>query len=123
MKLPRVREGEPITADLFNRLFEVAEKCGLGVAQGSGLSLIDGPDGYVLGASVPVFRWGKTTGALSGGTYPITEQFPAASGTWTAGSLSVTAYEDNGNTSVATNTYVKFWRSVQGDWRFSAGTC
>ena len=39
MRLPRVKEGDPITADLFNRLFEVAESCRLSVGQGSGLSL------------------------------------------------------------------------------------
>jgi hypothetical protein len=123
MQLPRVKVGDPITADLFNKLFEVAERCNLSVGQGSSLTLLAGPDGYVVGTAMGSPIWIKTTGALSGGTYPFTQQFAAASGGWTAGSLSDVAYEANGNTSVPTNTYARAWRTVRGDWRFLAGTC
>lgn len=123
MQLPRVKEGDPITPDLFNRLFEVAERCNLSVGQGSGLNLLSGPDGYALSAVISQPIWIKTTGAISSGQYPFTQQFPAAGGGWTAGSLTDTAFEANGNTSVPTNTYARAWRTVQGDWRFLAGTC
>lgn len=122
MKLPRVKEGDDITPDLFNKLFEAAERCNLSVGQGSSLSLLSGPEGYALADALSQPIWIKTTGAISGGTYPFTEQFPAAGGTWTAGSLTDTAYEANGNTSVPTNTYARAWRTVQGDWRFFAGS-
>lgn len=123
MQLPRVKEGDPITADLFNRLFEVAEQCNLKVAQGGRIDLIAGPDGYVLSTMMTTPIWIKTTGAISSGTYPFTQQFPDSSGAWTAGSLTDVAYEANGNTAVPTNTYARAWRTAQGDWRFLAGTC
>ena len=123
MKLPRVKEGDPITTDLFNALFEVAERCNLSVGQGGCLNLSAGPDGYALSSAISQPIWGKITSTISGGTYPFTQQFPASGGTWTAGSLTDVAYEANGNTAVATNTFVRLWRTAQGDWRFLAGTC
>jgi hypothetical protein len=123
MKLPRVKEGDPITADLFNRLFEVAESCRLTVGQGSGLSLLAGPDGYTLSAVVSKPIWGKITGAISSGTYPFTLQFEGAAGTWTDGPLTGLAYEVSGNTAVPIDTYVKLWWTSSGDWRFLAGSC
>lgn len=124
MKLPRVKPGDEITADLMNKLLEVAESCRLEVVQGGGLLMESNPEGgYTLSLAVGRFFWAKITGAISGGTYPWTEQFPAASGTWTAGTRTGVAYEENGNTSVPTNTYVRMRRTVVNDFRFSAGTC
>jgi hypothetical protein len=123
MHLPRVKDGDPIAVEDFNKLFEVAERCALSVGQGSSIHLLSGPDGYVLSAAVSTPIWIKTTGAISGGTYPFTEQFPAAGGTWTAGTLTDVAYEANGNTSVPADTYARAWRTAQGDWRFLAGDC
>jgi hypothetical protein len=123
MQLPRVKVGDPITPDLFNKLFEVAERCHLSVGQGGSLNLLAGPDGYTLSAVVSAPIWVKITGPISGGTYPFTQQFPASGGTWTAGSLSDVAYEANGNTSVPANTFARAWRTAHGDWRFMAGTC
>ncbi|SIN70580.1 hypothetical protein SAMN05444166_0276 [Singulisphaera sp. GP187] len=123
MKLPRVKPGDPITDTDFNRLIDAANQCNLSVGQGGSLNMIADPDGYVLDAVTSEPIWGKVTGPLASGTYPFTEQFPDSGGTWTAGTLTDVAYEVEGNTSVATNTYIQLWRSASGDWRFLAGTC
>ncbi len=123
MKLPRVKEGDPITANLFNRLIEVAESCSLSVGQGSGLSLLAGPDGYTLSAQLSKPIWGKITGSISSGTYPFTLQFEGPSGTWTDGPMTGLAYEVSGNTSVPIDTHVELWWTSSGDWRFLAGSC
>jgi hypothetical protein len=124
MKLPRVKPDDPITADLMNLLLAVAESCRLEVVQGGGLLMEENPQGgYTLGLAVGRFFWAKITGAISGGTYPWTEQFPDASGAWTAGTRTGVAYEENGNTSVAANTYVRMRRTIVDDYRFQAGTC
>src|SRR4051795_11230555 len=112
MQPPRVKVGDPITPDLFNKLFEVAERCSLSVGQGGSLNLLAGPDGYTLSAVISEPIWIKTTGPISGGTYPFAQQFPASGGTWTAGSLSDVAYEANGNPAVPTNTYARAWRTA-----------
>ena len=82
-----------------------------------------GPDGYTLDAVVDEPIWGETTGAISGGQYPFKQVFPDASGTWADGTLTDTAYEVNGNTSVDTGKRGLFWRTAQGSWAFNAGTC
>lgn len=123
MKLPRVKAGDPITADLFNRLLEVAESCRLSVGQGGSLSLLAGPDGYTLSALVSRPAWAKTTGVLADGTYPFTLQHEGPSGTWIDAPLTGVAYEISGNTSVPIGTYVRLWWSSAGDWRFLAGSC
>lgn len=123
MNIPHVKPDDPITAAAFNRLVDIANACTLSVAQGSGLTLQSGPDGHVLGTTIMMPFYAKITGPISSGQYPFTVQFPAASGTWQASSQTGTAWEITGNTSVATNTYVKMWRSAAGDVRFLAGTC
>lgn len=119
MPLPRVKPGQPITAGLFNALVEAANAQSLTVAQGSGLAI----DRGVLYATIPGPMWAKITGAISGGAYPFTQQFPAASGAWTNGPLTGNAVETTGNTSVATGTIVQVWRTPAGDWRFRASQC
>lgn len=123
MELPRVEPGQPITADAWNALIDAANQCNLTVADNSGLTLFEDEDGYVLGSAILTYYWAITTGPISGGTYPFTQQWPAASGTWTAGALSDDAYETTGNTTVPTGTYIKVWETVAGDWRFRAPTC
>jgi len=123
MNVPRVKEGDVVTAEAFNRLVDAANASTLTVAQGSGLTLQSSPDGYVLGTTVMLPFYGKITGPISSGKYPFTVQIPAAGGTWQASPQTGTAWEVAGNTSVATNTYVKMWRTAAGDTRFLAGTC
>lgn len=123
MLVPRVQPGDVISADLFNALVDAVQAAQLEVAPGSGLVYEDGPGGRALGLSLPRFLWGKTTGALSGGTYPFTQQREDASGAWINGPVTGTAYEVNGNTSVAVGTRIKLWRTAAGDWRFLAGAC
>lgn len=123
MKLPRVKEGDPITEGLMNRIIDVANQCSLNVGDGGSLNMSAGPDGYTLDAVLEEPIWGKTTAGISGGTYAFTEQIPAASGTWTNGTLSDVAYELNGNTTVAVGKLAKFWRTAQGEFVFNAGTC
>lgn len=123
MKLPRVKPGDPITADLFNRLIEVAESCRLSVGQGGGLSLLSGPDGYTLTAQVSRPVWGRITGAIADGLYPFTLQHEAPAGAWIDASLTGHAYEINGNLAVPVGAYVRLWWTSSGDWRFLAGSC
>lgn len=123
MNITKVKEGDPITAESFNRLVDAANSCELSVAQGSGLTLASGPDGHVLGTAIMLPFYAKITGAISGGQYPFTVQFPAAGGTWTAGTQTGTAFEITGNLTVAVNSYVRMWRTTAGDYRFLKGTC
>lgn len=123
MKLRRLQAGDPISVDFLNTLIDAAQRSTLNIGPSSGLTLIQGTDGLVLTAVVPTTIYGKTTGALSGGTYPFLQQFPAAAGTWTDGVLTGTAYEQNGNTGVATGTYIELERTPQGDWRFRSDSC
>lgn len=120
-RLPRVADGDPITDTLWNALIDAARRCNIEV--GEGLQSTEGPDGITLSAEGDEPFYAKITGAISGGTYPWTEQFPDASGAWTAGTRTGVAYEENGNTSVPTNTYVMMEWTPVGDFRFSAGTC
>jgi hypothetical protein len=123
MKLPRVKPGEVVAAELFNALIDAANGCGITVGPGSGLVLSSNQQGSVLSTAIPMFYWAKTTGPISGGKYPFTQQRPATGGTWTAGSLTGNAYEVNGNTNVATGTYIKIWRAPSGVWLFNASAC
>lgn len=123
MKLPRVREGDPITDTLFNALIDAANACNLSVGDGGSLNMFAGPDGYTLDAVLSEPIWGETTGAISGGTYPFKEVIEAASGTWANGTLTDVAYELNGNATVASGKRARFWRTAQGEWIFNAGTC
>ncbi len=123
MKLPRLKAGDPITEDFLNALVDAARRSTLTVGPSSGLAMVQGTDGYVLVAVLPMTIWGKTTGAISGGTYPFTQQFPDASGTWTAGTVTGEAYEVNGNAEVPTGTYIALERTPQGDWRFRSDSC
>jgi hypothetical protein len=121
IRLPRVEEGDPVTDTLWNALIDAARRCN--VEPGPGLHMDENPDGVVLSALVVREFYAKITGAISGGTYPWTEQFPAASGTWTAGTRTGVAYERNGNTTVPSNTYVTMKWTVAGFYEFVAGSC
>jgi hypothetical protein len=120
-KLPRVEPDDPITDGFLNALIEAAGRCRLEV--GSGLQAAEGPTGTVLSTVVSRPFYAKITGALSGGTYPFTEQFTAAGGTWTAGNLTGVAYEQNSYASVPTNTYVIMRWVAAGYYQFAAGSC
>jgi hypothetical protein len=72
----------------------------------------------------------KVTSGGTGGKYAWTEQVPAASGTWTAGTRSGTttsdpAWEVNMNTAVPANTIILHAYRVPetGDVRFERGAC
>jgi hypothetical protein len=119
----KVKAGDRITEGLFNELIAIANRAQLTVSQGCGLSLIAGPHGYTLSASIPRPIWGKVTGPLASGTYPFTQQFPGTGGTWTAGTLSDVAYESNGNPNVPLNSIVELQWMSTGDWRFTLGSC
>lgn len=123
MKIERAKVGDVLTDELLNALIDVANSCDFTVGQNSGLHMIEDQGGRTLTSDIPSFIWGKTTGAISGGTYPFTQQFPDSGGTWTAGPLSDVAYEVNGNTSVTSGTYVKLFLTDDGTWRFWASTC
>ncbi len=122
-KLPRVQEGDIVSIEDFNALIDAANGCGVTVGPGSGLIMTSGPDGGVLGTALASFLWAKTTGAISGGKYPFTQQMPMAAGTWAAGPVTGNAYEVHGNPSVASGTYIKVWRAASGAWLFNASAC
>lgn len=123
MSLPRVQVGDVISVDLFNALIDAANRARLRVAQSCGILLNDHPDGYTLSTSIPSFLWAKTTGAISGGQYPWVLLLPDTSGAWTVTSITGTAYEANGNTSVASGTYIQLYKLSSGIWEFRASLC
>ena len=123
VKLPRVKAGDAVSATDFNALIDAANSCKVSVGTGSGLVIVSGPNGDSMSTTLTSFLWAKTTGAISGGTYPFTQQIPATGGTWTDGTFTGTAYEVNGNTSVTTGTKIKLWRSAAGNWLFNASAC
>jgi hypothetical protein len=123
VNLPRVKPGDPITADLVNALIDAARASQLSVGPDSGLVLTEGPEGPVLAAERLGFLWGKLTGGISGGTYPFTQQREDAGGTWVDGPITGAAYETTGNTALTAGTLVQLWRTAAGDWRFQASAC
>ena len=124
-----IRPGEEISAQWLNSLQSLLKSGQIVLAPGCGLELKHTADGgQEIRAVYTNAIWIKITGAASGTAYPWTQQLEAASGTWTNGTASGTtttdpAYEINGNTSVASGTIVRAWRSAKGDLRFIGSTC
>jgi hypothetical protein len=117
MDLPRVREGDPITAEAMNLLLEAAGRAML--VLGPGLQA----EGNVLSALVGRAITARITGALSGGQYPWIEVEPVAGGTWNDLTRTGTAYERNSSTSVPTSTIVDIYVTPVGTYVFDAGQC
>lgn len=127
LKLPRVKAGDLIYAEDYQRLAAAAEKvANLRVA--APLELIDIPGAYMLRLSRTPETWIKITGAPSGTAYAWTEQVPQSGGTWADGPRSGTtsvdpAYEANGSTAVPANRIVRARRNDGGAWIFEFGEC
>lgn len=119
-KLPRVKAGDPITIDAHNLPAEALERfANLSVAEGSYLTLWDGPDGKHLGFHPPV----ETLALLSGSTSPYSwvEVDEAAGGTFATRGVGDSgtsdAYEINGKSGLGGKVVSLTWTAV-GDWRF-----
>lgn len=123
MSIRRLKVGDVITEGWLNAVIALANSCNLATGQGGGLNMTEGPDGYTIDATYSEPIWGETTGAISSGSYPFKQVFPEAAGTWSDGTLTDVAFEVNDNASVATGKRAQFWRTAQGEWAFSAGTC
>lgn len=123
-KLPVVQPGQPILAEHILAIYEALQEIDLKVVP----PLVLGPLNTIYLASKPGF-WIKLTGAPSSIAHPWQEVIPAASGTWSVGSLSGTtstdpAYEINGSTATLTNKYARAWRDLAtGEVRFNYSTC
>jgi hypothetical protein len=117
MNLPRVREGDPITAELMNALLEAAGAAR--IALGPGLQA----DGNVLSALVRRPIVARITGAISGGQYPWIEVEDAAGGTFNDLTRSGTAYARNSVTADLTNKIVDIKVTPAGTYVFDASEC
>lgn len=121
-KLPRVKVGDPVTAEAWNA---VAEKLRpftrISTSQGCGLTCATGPHGTNLALTMPQDIYARLSGSSS--PYSWTNVMQAAGGTTvdrTAGLTGGTTncYELNGKSGLAGKVVPITWTSA-GDWRFA----
>jgi hypothetical protein len=123
MPRPRVKPGDPITAEALNSLLDLADRAGIDLAVGSGLDRRGG-------AIVSTRRWEgfvKLT-SRSGSSYAWTEAVRVG-GAWEDGVRSGTTTDDpalevNAATSLSTfPTRVRAWRLTDGTLAFQVSAC
>ncbi|WP_406699222.1 hypothetical protein V5E97_10130 [Singulisphaera sp. Ch08] len=118
-KLPHVKPGDPIEADLFNAIAEKLEQFANLAVTGRYLRLWSSPTGKCLALAFPQPTWAMLSGSSS--PYSFQEVRDAAGGTWevmvNGDSGTANVYELNDKPGLAGKVVPITWTAA-GDWRF-----
>lgn len=118
-RIPHVRAGDPITADLFNEVSERLERFANLSTSSPYILLDDSPNGKSIALALPQQTWALLSGASS--PYSFTEVRDGPGGTWVSmpngDSGTANVYEANGKSGLAGKVVPITWTAA-GDWRF-----
>jgi hypothetical protein len=125
MSLPEpLQPSDPLNLDWLNGVRDGAVSGQLKVDPRTGLKLITTPFGSFLRSIKDDDGWFLVTASGGSGQYTLVSQIEAASGGWTTGPRTISAYEANLNASVPSSSTVRVWASCRrGQWRFTYGAC
>lgn len=118
-RIPHVKAGDPITADLFNEVSERLERFANLSTSNPYIRLWDGPYGKSIALALPQQTWALLSGSSS--PYSFTEVRDGPGGTWVSmpngDSGTSNVYEINGKSGLAGKVVPITWTAA-GDWRF-----